>query len=35
MKKLVLCALFALSLFAATSNKADSPLPKCDPCDVR
>ena len=32
MKKLVVLAFFALSLFAGVSNKSDIPLPLCDPC---
>jgi hypothetical protein len=32
MKKLLIVALFAMSMFAARTNKADSPLPMCDPC---
>ena len=39
MKKVILMALVAMSLFAAkTVNKADIPLPICEPCgggDVR
>jgi hypothetical protein len=32
MKKLLIVALFALSMFAARTNKGDNPLPQCDPC---
>jgi hypothetical protein len=32
MKKLTLLALIALSMFANKANKADNPLPMCDPC---
>jgi len=33
MKKLTILAFIALSLFAtATTNKAENPLPMCDPC---
>jgi hypothetical protein len=32
MKKLALLAIFALSMFAARTNKSDNPLPACDPC---
>jgi hypothetical protein len=32
MKKLLLVALFAMSMFATRANKADNPLPGCDPC---
>lgn len=32
MKTLLLVAIFALSIFAAPTNKADNPLPGCDPC---
>lgn len=32
MKKLVVLAIFALSLFAAGSTK-DNPIPTCNPCD--
>jgi hypothetical protein len=32
MKKLILLALMAASLFAVQSPKADNPMPICDPC---
>jgi len=33
-KKIILLALFAMSVFAAkTVNKADMPLPICEPCE--
>jgi hypothetical protein len=32
MKKLIFVAAMALSMFAARTNKADNPLPTCDPC---
>lgn len=33
MKKLVVLAFIALSMLAArTTNKADNPIPTCDPC---
>jgi hypothetical protein len=32
MKKLALLAFIALSMFATKANKADNPLPMCDPC---
>jgi len=32
MKKLVLLVVFALSMLAGISNKADTPLPDCNPC---
>jgi len=31
MKKLIILAFFALSVFAAGANK-DMPIPMCDPC---
>jgi len=32
MKKLLLVALFAMSMFATRVNKSDAPFPMCDPC---
>ena len=34
MKKIIVLAFLALSLFAAkTTNKAENPFPMCNPCD--
>lgn len=33
MKKLVILAIFALSLFASGTRQYDNPLPACNPCD--
>jgi hypothetical protein len=33
MRKLVVLAIFALSLFAAGGNRSDNPIPMCNPCD--
>jgi hypothetical protein len=36
MKKLVILAIFAMSLFARTGSQKEMPIPMCDPCtDVR
>ena len=32
MKKIVLLAMLALSLFATKANKSDNPFPGCEPC---
>jgi hypothetical protein len=32
MKKLVILAALALSLFAGVSSQEDNPLPECQPC---
>jgi len=32
MKKVILLAMLAMSLFATKANKSDNPYPACNPC---